>query len=88
MPEPSEMKYSGTRRKPWKGRAVASGKKSGLLHLDAATQKRLQQQVETLAVASAEIGSGSEIPDFWMRELTALNRGHFSRGVIGFRLTN
>jgi hypothetical protein len=57
-------------------------------NIDEATQKRLQQQVDTLAVDSAEIGSGSEIADFWMRQLTALNRGHFSRGVIGFRLMN
>ncbi len=35
--------------------------------LDDATQKRLQQQVEAIAVESAEIISGAEITDVWMR---------------------
>jgi hypothetical protein len=35
--------------------------------LDQATQKRLQQQVETIAVESPEIGSGAEITDAWIR---------------------
>ena len=34
--------------------------------LDQATQKRLQQQVESIAVESAEIVSGAEITDVWM----------------------
>jgi hypothetical protein len=35
--------------------------------LDQVTQKRLQQQVETIAVESSEIGSGAEITDAWIR---------------------
>jgi hypothetical protein len=35
--------------------------------LDRATQKRLQQQVETIAVESPEIPSGAEITDAWIR---------------------
>jgi hypothetical protein len=35
--------------------------------LDEATQKRLQQQVEAIAVESAEIVSGAEITDVWVR---------------------
>ena len=35
--------------------------------LDQAIQKRLQQQVESIAVESAEIVSGAEITDVWMR---------------------
>ena len=35
--------------------------------LDQATQKRLQQQVETIDVESPEIGSGAEITDAWIR---------------------
>ena len=34
--------------------------------LDQAIQKRLQQQVESIAVESAEIVSGAEITDVWM----------------------
>jgi hypothetical protein len=35
--------------------------------LDQVTQKRLQQQIETIAVESPEIGSGAEITDAWIR---------------------
>jgi PilZ domain len=35
--------------------------------LNETTQKRLQQQVETIAVESAEIVSGAEITDAWVR---------------------
>jgi hypothetical protein len=34
--------------------------------LDQVTQKRLQQQVETITVQSSEIGSGAEIMDAWI----------------------
>jgi hypothetical protein len=35
--------------------------------LDQLTQKRLQQQIETIAVESPEIGSSAEIADAWIR---------------------
>jgi hypothetical protein len=35
--------------------------------LDEASQKRLQRHVESIAVESAEIVSGAEITDVWVR---------------------